>query len=201
MTNHNPLMNFGKYRGEPVAEVTARDPSYIDWCMAQDNLRRRLEPIINIIQVTPADDQETPEHNILQAKYFDPELIHNLIVNNVPRELYPSRYHHSHNRPFLPPTTVYVEREGWDVFAEWQEDIGSVGCGIELKPSIGDDYPSVLRQINKYPSPRLKMCVYQKYNGCVPIATVKQMFVASGIHLCGDISATSNILAPAICSN
>lgn len=194
--NYNPIMSFGKYRGEPVVEVMARDPAYIDWCMAQENLRERLEPIINIITVSAPSDQDTPEHNLMQAKYFDANTIHKLIINNVQKELWPTGYHHSHNRPFAPPTHIFIEKAGWDIVAEWHNEHRVLAtCGIELKPQIGDDYPAVLRQIAKRPRPTLKMCVYQKYNSCVPLTTVSQMFVSSEIHLCGDIYTTPDILS------
>ncbi len=34
--NDRELVNFGKYKGQPVTEVLRKDPSYYDWIMKGD---------------------------------------------------------------------------------------------------------------------------------------------------------------------
>lgn len=39
--SENAVIPFGKYKGTPIAEVVASDPGYIEWAMAQENVREK----------------------------------------------------------------------------------------------------------------------------------------------------------------
>ena len=57
---------------------------------------------------------------------------------------------------------------------------------IELKPSIGDDYPKIIRMVSKWPIPSYddnqSKCVYtDRYQGAVPVEQVKELFRRNGI--------------------
>lgn len=57
---------------------------------------------------------------------------------------------------------------------------------VELKPDLGDDFPTVLRQVLRYPSnPRDRRCVLVRRFSCERVTweQVSSMFQASGIRL------------------
>jgi len=69
-------MPFGKYAGEPIEQVAAKDPQYIDWLMKQDWFSKRYEVTYQLItNHFVVGEQETPEHNALQARFLDKEFL------------------------------------------------------------------------------------------------------------------------------
>lgn len=66
----NEIVTFGKYKGQPV-EAMAQDKQYVDWLLAQDWVKTRYQGIYNIIINNFQAPSETPEHNIIQAKFLD----------------------------------------------------------------------------------------------------------------------------------
>ncbi len=44
---HKPLcFHFGKHHGETVAEVAAKDPGYLYWCLSENVVKGRLKDAI-----------------------------------------------------------------------------------------------------------------------------------------------------------
>jgi hypothetical protein len=81
-------------------------------------------------------------------------------------------------------TDVQFEVSGFDVVIPWQR------LSIELKPTMGEDYPSVLRQVTKAQSSRRMdtgekiFVVIGEYRGkAVPLEQVKQIFAKSNVTL------------------
>lgn len=259
--SENAVMPFGKYKGTPIAEVVASDPGYIDWAMAQENIREKIGSIVvNIIHATPtgAAASETPQHNLMQAEYFSEAAVSAVLRvlglsetpvmraatgqelldhwkatgthidryewNRSQREQYWGRVKvwdgSKHIERLMTdeektaleekikastytgkvPTerTSYhvadltIELAGWDIVAHFRAKENSGRIGLELKPSIGDDYPAVLRQVttrtkNSAQYSRLALnevvVVYNRYTGSVLIDTVVKMFKASGVRL------------------
>src|SRR4051812_6226136 len=52
--------------------------------------------------------------------------------------------------------------------------------GIELKPSMGDDYPSVMRQMQRL---HALILVIERYAGTVPLRDVRRMFLANDMRV------------------
>jgi len=125
------IVPFGKYRGQPV-EVLQTDHAYCDWLTAQDWFRERYGGLWTVIVNNFAEPSETPEHNALQAKFLDQRLCQRLaaavvgVAVNLHTEI----------------KTVF-EVDGWDVHFRDRHRY----FNIEVKPSLGDDYPAVLRQM------------------------------------------------------
>jgi hypothetical protein len=66
------IIPFGKYRGRQLEEVVATDPKYLEWLQAQDWFRVKfVELHQTIINASPAEPSETPEHNRLQVLFLD----------------------------------------------------------------------------------------------------------------------------------
>jgi hypothetical protein len=61
---------FGKYKGLPI-EVLLSDHAYSDWLAQQNWLLDRFPAIHTLVINNHGEPTETPEHNALQAKFFD----------------------------------------------------------------------------------------------------------------------------------
>lgn len=129
MSDKDKVIPFGKYKGQPV-EVLQGDPAYTDWLTAQPWLRERHAGIYQIIVNNFREPSETPEHNRLQARFLDPAFRQALfeLLSFEPKLL---------DRVKL--EAPQFELAGWDVVV--------AGLAIEIKPSLADDFPAVLRQI------------------------------------------------------
>lgn len=66
------LIPFGKYANQPV-EVLQNDPQYTQWLTSQPWFQDRYPAIFNVVINKFGEDEETPEHNRLQAKFLDEE--------------------------------------------------------------------------------------------------------------------------------
>jgi hypothetical protein len=98
------------------------------------------------------------------------------------------------------------ERRGVDVVLRWWFTIaerearqpGSArgfedAVGIEIKPSLGDDFPTVMRQMERLEGPAMtadgyrslpvRILVIDQFAGRLPLETVRQMFAANGRRL------------------
>ena len=129
----NVIVPFGKYKGQPV-EVMMADRPYTDWCSSQSWFADKYANLYQIINYHSGEPTETPEHNALQVLFLDEVFCRKFmkIVFGVDRF-----------------GAVNFEVQGIDVLLRRN---GSDGRGdghymVELKPTVGDDYPAVLRQI------------------------------------------------------
>lgn len=157
-----PLITFGKYKGQPVTALYS-DPKYLEWCKQQNWFQKTTcyNIIVNQILVTDKDSK-TPEHNKLQKTFLNKDIALKFI----------SKVH-----PLLvgeKNTDYSTEFEGmfnWDLIinnisrfrciCDWEtkkddrcsckyekeDDVSKEPIFCEIKPSIGDDYPSVLRKM------------------------------------------------------
>lgn len=137
------IVPFGKYKGQPV-EVLAQDEAYLEWLTAQDWFRNKYQNLYTIIINNFHAPSETPEQNLLQAKFLDEEYsfkIAYLLAS------YTSPSEERKNLDF--ETEVKFEEEGMDVLlaTTYYSFKKSVDVFIEIKPILSDDYPAVLRQI------------------------------------------------------
>jgi hypothetical protein len=126
------IVPFGKYKGQPV-EIMAQDRQYVDWLTAQPWFREKFQPVYNILVQNFQEPAETPDHNALQARFLDQSF-----RDKVFRMLNPG---------LIGACSAKFEVEGFDVHlsASWHR--GGDEFYLELKPTVADDYPAVLRQI------------------------------------------------------
>ena len=153
------LIPFGKHKGEPV-EVLLADADYRDWLMAQPWFRDRYPVVYQTIINYGGEPADTPEHNEMQASFLDDERCLRLGAVISPKtvsqdgsgvwRLRTDWWDAGRWVPSDEPAMVKHRRfefSGWDVF---YRIAGWMTIMVELKPDLGDDFPSVLRQVLRY---------------------------------------------------
>lgn len=152
------LVPFGKYKGLPVLSML-QDVSYCNWFLNQEWAPKNYLKVYNFIVNAGGQVDDTPEHNKLQARFLDESFrVKTLRLVGICND--------SGYLPFRQGTKVCnieFEVEGWDVelklrgpefkrvrgvsgaLVYWGGHFPTVYC--ELKPSVGDDFPTVLRQM------------------------------------------------------
>lgn len=153
MGDDTKIVPFGKYKGQPI-EVLASDRGYADWLMGQAWFRERFGAIHTIIVNNFQEASETPEHNALQALFLDDDFCRRFFVASRPH--WADRIYGVDGEP-NGSLEVAFERDGVDVqirfYLRDKEKTGdtyhvcSETAHIEIKPTVSDDYPAVLRQI------------------------------------------------------
>jgi len=141
------VVPFGKYKGQPV-EVLRGDTAYCDWLTAQDWFRERYSGLWTVIINNFAEPSETPEHNRLQARFLDQQLCRNLLVA-AQCPLITSNGEDITAKPTVKIRTDF-EVHGWDVHIHAAVDgdgYSERNAYVEIKTSLGDDYPATLRQM------------------------------------------------------
>ena len=146
------ILPFGKYKGQPV-EVLQGDPQYAEWLTQQGWLEEKHPKIHNLIINNYAAPTETPEHNAMQAKFFDPDF-----ADEAARTFYSCYSDLQDLSDKAECDQVKAEHHGFDLLLTALHSCTDGATGdiyqeerkflVELKPSMGDDYPAVLRQIN-----------------------------------------------------
>ena len=163
----NSVIPFGKYRGQELQQVMARDPAYIQWLTQQAWFTERYAPIYQLVvnNFAPPSD-ETPEHNTIQVRFLDFNFrvaIWELSDIKVDWEYLVKAFQRDYpKQEFKRNTTICAAQfeEITDVWFRVYCRIGKVGAeksctyelyhlAIEIKPSMGDDYPAVLRQMKR----------------------------------------------------
>ncbi len=170
------LIPFGKYKGQPV-QVLRSDRGYTEWLLQQDWFVQRFPNLRTIIVNNFGQPSETPEHNKLQARFlskdfctkfawlacaFLPSLSHNHLFSLIRKnddevcdlviETYPE----------------FEAKCGVDVclcfFILWNgkegEHCNNMEFKIEVKPTVSDDYPAVLREMKANESSFLVLSEY-----------------------------------------
>lgn len=154
----NQLIPFGKYKGQPL-EILAQDPQYLEWVRNQSWFVEKYPQINTLIINNFQEPSETPEHNKIQGMFLDDEFClktvnaYSLFLKNKNKIMEVSVKNKI--------TELKFEHSGIDVcfcamVVGWSEDYitkektpcdVNVPFVIEIKPSVGDDYPAILRQI------------------------------------------------------
>jgi uncharacterized protein (DUF3820 family) len=201
------VIPFGKHKGRTVAELLATDPAYVEWLTAQGWLAQRFAELHTALLTRGAGSDDTPQHNALQARFLDPTYRCAFLLAALGREALSAeredtRKDHEYwgkeiKRLRLteqPPwrgtlrTEARFEQRGLDIELFWGFDAISIDkysttsrLAIELKPSLGDDYPSVMRQMGRLAAGHL---LVEQYTGAgVPLDQVRAMFAANRISL------------------
>ena len=189
---------FGKHKG---VRVNAAPHQYLRWLIQQPDTRRRYADLAAEIERTlkasPAGADDSPAHNALQARFLDMGFAKRAAVS------------------FLRSTAgtgrVRIEKvefeEVSDVAIEMRVTSGMdretsvlTKLYIEVKPTIGDDFPHVLRQTKsqRQHAPRhgkisFAVVYDQLATSTVDAGAVEQMFKCSDIALLsvGEILAVA----------
>lgn len=188
------VVPFGKYKGQPV-EVLAADHDYCEWLTAQPWFKARYLNVYNTVINYGAEPQDSPEHNQMQARFLDDDWC--LALADVLFQGEDSRYDGEVRRRNF-------EAAGWDVVYDvrisretvedrprgkslgrqpWPEHVH-----VECKPDLGDDYPAVLRQVQRYMSGEYftgTACVLVRRHAFTGVTweQVRKIFAASRIEL------------------
>lgn len=204
----NQLMPFGKYKGQPVS-VLAGDPSYCDWIMGQDGIKQKWPVVYNLIVNNFTRSEDTPEHNRLQAQFLDRNFVEKFLYH-VSRYIWPSR------ADCYRRVQMDFEFRGWDVYFYVSDDIYRIKDNaivdythsqrifVELKPSVGDDFPTIMREMRTHSrisyqertynggyttvtdtlNPNDCWLVYDRYNASSVTETqMRKMFEVNGFHV------------------
>lgn len=142
------LIPFGKYKNQPL-DLLAADKPYCDWLLAQGWFVQRYPSIHTLIINHFGEPTDTPAHNRLQLRFLD-----EILRLQAMRAVSPHGV-----LSFLGPVAFEVQgADVWWRFDEWRIfDIHNEhrrqwvnshnSFGIECKPTLGDDYPAVLRYL------------------------------------------------------
>ena len=167
------IVPFGKHLGQPMGVLLA-DKDYCQHMIAQPGFRERYRDVFNIIVNNGIAPSATPEHNAMQAAYLDDDW-----CLRVARAL--------GLRGTVVEDRKFEYKSCWDVrFVVRGDDIGHTTVLLELKPDLGDDYPVVLRQVQRYPNGArcVRAVIVQRYGfESVTWAQVVAIFAASNITL------------------
>lgn len=193
------IVPFGKYKNQPV-EVLAKDEGYCEWLIGQGWVAERYPALHTLIINHFGEPTETPEHNALQLRFLDAGLCRKVTMCVVLfqadwQKWGGGRWVHTLVKACKPAT---FERQGID--AQWMAHIWvaeprqtPVGIestewtyfdrriAVECKPSLGDDYPAVLRTAHATHCDAVVVERYSFVGGTRE--QVHQLFSASGVLL------------------
>jgi uncharacterized protein (DUF3820 family) len=204
------IVPFGKYKGQP-AETMAADRQYCEWLLSQPWAKGKLGAVYNIVINYGAEPQDTPEHNEMQARFLDDEFCLSVLKQVRPLWLDIKAQYEADDWELEKRKSARIERDGpvtvkqvwfeaggWDVHASfggglrlgesyWGWEYGAKhDMFVECKPSLGDDYPAVLRQVQRYRGDYsdAKVVLVRRFSTTsVPLPAVRKIFAASGYDL------------------
>lgn len=140
------IIPFGKYKGQPV-EILQQDKKYCDWLLTQQWFREKHAQFNTIIINNFQEPTETPEHNKMQAQFLENEFC-KAVIEGINPEI---------NFTEINIEGVAFEYHGIDILLTFTAKHTKTGdklhrryYGIEIKPTVSDDYPATLRQIRGY---------------------------------------------------
>lgn len=170
---------FGKYRGRPVEDMLA-DAEYMTWLEAQPWFRERFLHLLSRRDAEAAN--RTPVHNRLQTLFLEEAYVaafQHVASPNWWSQLLARGVDLRGSREYREIKVVAFEIGGADVLIrsacaasdtseEQIEFFRQGGSGfltktwrIEIKPTVADDYPAVLRQMARNRSDHLFVGSYQ----------------------------------------
>ena len=170
------IVPFGKYKGQPVESLMS-DAAYVDWIRQQDWLATKFPQINTLIINNFAEATETPEHNAMQALFFDDAFLRNYVkfsAGFMDFDFDETNYETEKIR-------IQAEHHGFDIYLQ----CGCMDDCIELKPCLGDDYPAVIRQIhNAGHKTGERVLIIKEYSGVgCDYDTLVKIFKSSKIRL------------------
>lgn len=214
MEDTGKLVPFGKYKNQPLA-VLAQDTSYVNWLQGQDWFAQRYPSIRTLIINNFGEPEDTPEHNALQARFFDDDFVQRCSIALLEwRQKYcgylisvgprlfevggndvfwnvgywalrkPDKDHGVAEEEYCLPygrRTIDYAHSVWKP-ASWMHD--SCSIVVECKPTLGDDYPGVLRQMLACNQVGNCLVIERFASRVVSFETVKKFFATRKIFLC-----------------
>jgi hypothetical protein len=146
MTDTSNVVPFGKHKGQTIADIATSDPAYLNWLMQQNWFVEQYQHlVINVTNFAPPSE-ETPAHNAMQVRFLDAEYRYAFVwaafdMVDECEVTDDARFE------TIGDVTFYVRLQwSWD---DGSEADGGVVAIVEIKPSLGDDFPAVLRQVKK----------------------------------------------------
>ncbi|WP_157111385.1 hypothetical protein [Nonlabens spongiae] len=168
------LIPFGKYKDQPI-EILINDPEYRNWLLAQSWFAQKFPDLKLIIINNFKETNETPEHNKLQGDFLDDKFCIAFLKNISPTLFENPARIPDRNWSFkfgekitsLRISTRSFENAGIDVLLSFKivfdqtmdlfedgmfnylgsDEYETKPIRIEIKPTVSDDYPAVLRQM------------------------------------------------------
>lgn len=184
---------FGKYKGRPVQDMLA-DAEYMAWLEAQPWFRERFGKILARRDEDAAS--RTPVHNRLQALFLSSRYCAAFMRVAAPDYLQEAqRNYHCAEVDRLHCAAAFEDR-GADVriyflYASdewarehhhwWMHGYARGSAGLELKPTVADEYPAVLRQMQRNKSRFLFVGEYRGEG--VTEEQFVAIFAASGLRV------------------
>lgn len=174
MTNFE-IVPIGKYKGQPLERLMADQP-YAEWLLAQAWFVDRYAELANLLRMGRlTEPQDTPEHNAMIAGLIDQRDAFEALASQVfagywgrNEDIYCESFHQE------------LEPKGGDILVR----IGVARMLIEAKPLIGDDYPSVIRQVKAAGYGRGSVVIASKVETTnLSLHQVRRQFELAGVHL------------------
>lgn len=214
----NEIVPFGKYKGQPI-EVLSHDEAYVDWLLAQDWVKARYQNIYNVIINNFQAPSETPEHNIAQAAFLDIAYVMRFLKTVVPRAFkieppkiysitmeekgvdvvigFNYKYEHEITKEYAERVRAgYVYNTDYREPGVYKEDVYGMALCIEIKPTLGDDYPAVLRQMKNctaYKNRQGAMILYVgRFSGAISKEQLVAFFAGDNIKVVFQQEVESN---------
>lgn len=200
-TLDNKVVQFGKFRGKTYFEIKTEEPRYCQWLLDQPNFKTSHPDLVKYLKEEIEKEDRascTPEHNEIQARFItDRAFVHEFFL------LLKAHYEEG-SMPWVESESVEIE---FDLIeAEYRMKIGhnsyvSVDVHIplslsstrtksvlvEIKPTVGDDYPKVLREMKNWVKAwdpnKIHVLYVRQYAGSVRLEDIKAIFKRSGIVL------------------
>jgi len=174
-TQSLPIVPFGKYKGQPITTLL-NDTKYLEWCKQQEWFQKFpivYNICVNQTITTTNQTSKTPEHNNLQNLFLNNENVEKIVKIMNKNFKYKKNlecwgtnkveFEGIFNWDVIIPDIVYTKSKckcNWEL----KEEDSCCDCGegyedndedyynrpniyIEIKPCLGDDYPSVLRKM------------------------------------------------------
>jgi hypothetical protein len=148
------LVTMGKYKGQPWSALLA-DTNYFNFISSHPGMRQNILSTmpsnLSIIHMqTPGDKPHpTPRHNAMQNTFLSAEFRLNFVTQILHKSQYGlvDPYCHSYAFEALDGTDVVLTAEEKTASSYSWLTPNRVKIYIEIKPSLADEYPTVLRTI------------------------------------------------------
>lgn len=187
------VIPFGKYEGQPL-EILNADPNYRNWLVNQGWFIEQHPKIHTLIVNNFQEPTDTPEHNSMQARFLDTKWVAPLFWDtgtsvrsmsirfevNGWDVLFEGRVAPTKEVEEWPELKISLEAQIKELRdKDWNYNYNKIHQlesqvnrgpfeffrhGIELKPTIGDDYPSILRNMKKLPENAKKHLFYYNFS-------------------------------------
>lgn len=140
-------MPFGQYKGQPICQV-AEKRDYVRFVCSQAHLRQRHPEVIRLLEFGQKNESSlTPAHNRVQLRFLDSDYCYQLfffITPDVTQATLESVEFESGGIDVrLKFSFLHTEKDKSGKEYQSREE---ARLYIEVKPSISDDFPQVLRQ-------------------------------------------------------